>query len=219
MNSISKLTLASHPSCSRRATLPGRSVGAQSAPQAAAAPLPDIGERKTITEADCTAAKLGTAIPVGAIGEPVSSVTLGEPRWTAAADTAPAYCTVDGAMAPVDPAAKPINFRVVFPASWTLRAAQLGGGGMNGIIPEPHRRRVADRSGRRRAIVTYGSDSGHGVEGCAGMGAQRRSDQEPRLHADEEDARRRDGDHRARCTASSRASTTTSAPRRADAKR
>ena len=70
-------------------------MGAQSAPPAAA-PLPDIGERKTITEADCTATKLGTAVPVAAIGEPVSNVTLTEPRWTAAADPAPAYCTVDG---------------------------------------------------------------------------------------------------------------------------
>ena len=30
---------------------------------------------------------------------------------------------------------RPINFRVVLPASWSRRAAQLGGGGMNGSIP------------------------------------------------------------------------------------
>ena len=39
---------------------------------------------KTITEADCAAAKLGGSIPVSAIGEPVSAVTLSEPRWNAA---------------------------------------------------------------------------------------------------------------------------------------
>ena len=40
-------------------------------------------------------------------------------------------------MAPVDTAstAKPINFSVVLPASWSHRAAQLGGGGINGIVP------------------------------------------------------------------------------------
>ncbi len=144
------------------ATIPGIGVNAQSAPQAAA-PLPDIGERRTITEADCTATKLGTAVPVAAIGEPVSNVTLSAPRWTAAVDPAPAYCTIDGAMAPIDPAAKPINFRVVLPASWTLRAAQLGGGGMNGIIPNLTGGRGGS-VGPVQGIVTYGSDSGHGVK-------------------------------------------------------
>ncbi len=93
----------------------------------------------------------------------MSNVSLSEPQWTAAADTAPAYCTVDGAMAPIDPAAKPINFRVVFPASWTLRAAQLGGGGMNGIIPGLTGGRGGS-VGPAQGIVTYGSDSGHGIK-------------------------------------------------------
>jgi feruloyl esterase len=135
MNSIWKLALASLLVAAGVPSLPAVHVGAQSAPQAATAALPDIGERKTITEADCTATKLGTTIPIAAIGEPVSTVGLSEPKRMAAADPAPAYCTVDGSMAPIDPAAKPINFRVVFPASWTLRAAQFGGGGINGIIP------------------------------------------------------------------------------------
>ena len=92
-------------------------------------------ENKVITEADCTAEKLGSTIPVSAIGEPVSGVTLNAPAWTAAAGSNPAYCSVKGAMAPVDANAKPINFQVVLPASWSRRAAQLGGGGMNGSIP------------------------------------------------------------------------------------
>ena len=142
---------------------PPDDVNAQGAPQAATAALPDIGERKTITEADCTATKLGTTIPAGAIGEPVSSVSLSEPKWTAATDAAPAYCTVDGSIAPVDPAARPINFRVVFPASWTLRAAQLGRGGMNGIIPNLTGGRGA-AVGPAQGIATFGSDSGHGIK-------------------------------------------------------
>lgn len=157
-----QLTLAALLAVIGAATIPGIGVNAQSAPQAPA-PLPDIGERRTITEADCTAAKLATAVPVAAIGEPVSSVTLSEPRWTAAVDPAPAYCAIDGAMAPIDPAAKPINFRVVLPASWTLRAAQLGGGGMNGIIPNLTGGRGGS-VGPAQGIVTYGSDSGHGVK-------------------------------------------------------
>lgn len=51
--------------------------------------------------------------------------------------TLPTRCEVDGSMAPVDTSAtaKPINFRVVLPAEWHHRAAQQGGGGINGVIP------------------------------------------------------------------------------------
>jgi hypothetical protein len=117
---------------------------------------------KTLTEADCTAARLGTSIPVVSIGEPVSGVTVNPPKWVAAAPQAPAYCSVDGSMAPVDssPNAKPINFRVLLPATWSRRAVQLGGGGMNGVIPN-----LAgggpDGSMLSRGLAAYGSDSGH----------------------------------------------------------
>ena len=160
MNSISKLALASLLIASSLPRVPSVELRAQSAPQPAVVTLPDIGERRTITEADCTSAKLGTAIPVGAIGEPVSSVAVAEPRWTAAANSVAAFCAADGAMAPIDPAAKPINFRVVFPASWTLRAAQLGGGGMNGVIPNLTGGR-GGAVGPSQGVATYGSDSGH----------------------------------------------------------
>jgi feruloyl esterase len=49
------------------------------------------------------------------------------------------------------------------PASWTLRAAQLGGGGMNGIIPNLTGGRGSS-VGPAQGIVTYGSDSGHSVK-------------------------------------------------------
>ena len=120
---------------------------------------------KTITEADCTAAKLGDSIPITAIGEPVSAVTLSVPRWNAAAKGLPPYCTVNGAMAPVDraPNAKPINFQVAFPSAWTGRSAQLGGGGMNGTIPGL----TGGGPGNpfAQGFVTYGSDSGHQAGG------------------------------------------------------
>jgi hypothetical protein len=97
------------------------------------ATVSSAAENKVITEADCTAEKLGTAIPSSAIGEPVSAVTLSAPVWTNGTNAA--YCGVKGAMAPVDANAKAINFQVVLPASWNRRATQLGGGGMNGSIP------------------------------------------------------------------------------------
>ncbi len=116
---------------------------------------------RTITEADCTAVKLGESIPVSAIGEPVSAVTLSTPRWNAAARNLPAYCSVNGSMAPVDRAAnaKPINFQVAFPSTWSGRALQLGGGGMNGMIP------MLAGAPLGQGFVTYGSDSGHQAGG------------------------------------------------------
>jgi hypothetical protein len=128
-------------------------------------------ENKVIAEADCTVTKLGSDIPAAAIGEPVSGVTLNAPAWTAAAGSNPAYCGVRGAMAPVDPNAKPINFQVVLPASWSHRAAQLGGGGMNGSIPGLTGG-VDMGSGSsliQLGFATYGSDSGHQMGGF-GMG-------------------------------------------------
>lgn len=118
---------------------------------------------RTIAAAQCTAERIGTTIPTNAIGEPVSGVTLDAPVWTDATDTAPAYCSVTGALAPVDTAAtaQPIHFRVVLPAAWNGRAMQLGGGGFNGVIPNLTGPIDGGASGPARRIVTYGSDSGH----------------------------------------------------------
>ena len=117
---------------------------------------------RTIAEADCTAAKLGAEIPVNAIGEPVSAVTVNAPQWHAEANDTPAYCSVEGSIEPVDKNAPPIRFGVALPSSWSLRGVQLGGGGMNGTIP-----RLTGGIGRggptllQRGFATYGSDSGH----------------------------------------------------------
>ena len=129
---------------------------------------------KLITEADCTAAKLGAAIPVSAIGLPVSAVTLNAPEWRAEANGSnPAYCNIQGAMTPVDKwfhRETDSLLGVAMPASWSLRAAQLGGGGMNGSIPG-----LTGGLGRgggvsllSRGFVTYGSDSGHQSGGRGG---------------------------------------------------
>ena len=121
---------------------------------------------KTIAEADCTAAKLGDGIPANAIGEPVSAVVVSAPQWHAEANGTPAYCSVQGSIEPVDKNAPPIRFGVAMPGSWSLRAAHLGGGGMNGVIP-----RLTGGVGRggpsllQQGFATYGSDSGHQMAG------------------------------------------------------
>jgi len=138
----------------------GRVIEAQ-APSALAA-------EKVISAENCTAATLGASIPVSAIGEPVAAVALAAPRWVAANGNAPAYCSVDGAMAPTDTSAhgRPINFRVVLPAAWTRHSAQMGGGGFDGSIPNL----TGGEAGNvlQRGFATYGSDSGHQQAGFGG---------------------------------------------------
>jgi feruloyl esterase len=88
-------------------------------------------------------------------------VTLAAPRWVEATGNAPAYCSIDGAMAPTDTSShgRPINFRVSLPASWSSHAVQLGGGGMNGSIPGLTGGEAAALL--QQGFATYGSDSGH----------------------------------------------------------
>jgi hypothetical protein len=126
---------------------------------------PSANPVAAITAAECTAERLGTTIAPSAVGEPVRSITLSAPSWVEATNGVPVHCRVNGTIAPMDtaPTARPINFSVVLPASWSRRAAQLGGGGMNGIVPNL----TGGGPGAQgpslldRGFTTYGSDSGH----------------------------------------------------------
>jgi hypothetical protein len=124
--------------------------------------LPPAEGNKTITAADVTAEKVGSTIPVSAIGEPVGAVNLSAPRWVSGANGG--YGVVDGQILPVDPKGKPINFRVALPANWTRRAAQMGGSGFNGVIPNVTGGELS------RGFACYGSDSGHQSGGFGGGG-------------------------------------------------
>jgi hypothetical protein len=147
------------------------SIGAAGGACAAAQQTPVPGTRpqfpasRTVTQADCSAARLGTSIPVSAVGEPVSGVTLSEPTWVEATETVPAHCRIDGSLAPVDPSptARPILFRVLLPAVWTHRSAQLGGSGFNGVIPNlvANAGMIEGPTPLQRGFAVYGSDSGH----------------------------------------------------------
>ena len=141
------------------ATVPGLVNGANTvqlrAGKASAAPLAQV-RIQVITQADCNAAKLGVAIAPTDIGEPVSAVTLAAPTWTNASGSNQAFCRVNGAMAPIDPAAPNINFGVTLPARWAYRYAQQGGAGMNGSVPA-----LAGASYNNLGMATAGSDSGH----------------------------------------------------------
>jgi pimeloyl-ACP methyl ester carboxylesterase len=134
----------------------------QASPQAASSAA---ATRTGMTPAECTAERLGATIASSAIGEPVRGVTLSAPSWVEAANGIAAHCRVNGSIAPMDThsTARPINFSVVLPSTWSGRAAQLGGGGMNGFVPNltgsgPG---APGPSLLDRGFATYGSDSGH----------------------------------------------------------
>ena len=118
-----------------------------------------LSVNNVITEGDLY--KAGSLIDARQIGEPVGQVKLYEPRWVEATAETPAYGVVEGSVYPVDPNGWPINFRVLLPASWSHRAMQAGGGGMNGTI--------SVREGRNpminKGFAIYGSDSGHQAPG------------------------------------------------------
>jgi feruloyl esterase len=127
--------------------------------------LPPVTGDRVIAAADVAVERVGTSIPVSAIGEPVGGVTLAPPRWFEATENSVAYALVEGAIAPKDPKGKPINFRVLLPASWSRRAVHMGGGGMNGMVPVLR----GERPGSPAAsYARYGSDSGHRIGGGRG---------------------------------------------------
>lgn len=110
--------------------------------------------------ADQCAMLANTAISPAQIGEPVAAVHIEKAAWV---DTAPVHCRIDGRLDPVDKdaSARPIHFGVALPAAWNGRAVQLGGGGMNGMVPGLAGR--GEQSELAKGYATYGSDSGHGM--------------------------------------------------------
>jgi hypothetical protein len=66
----------------------------------------------------------------------------------------------------VDKNGWPVNFRVLLPASWSHRAMQSGGGGMNGTITV----REGNNPMLNKGFAMYGSDSGHQASGMGGPG-------------------------------------------------
>lgn len=114
-----------------------------------------------LNAATLTADKVGSSISPELIGEPISAVNLKPPQWKDGPNGG--YGLVEGEIMPVDPNGKPINFRVALPSAWSRRSAQLGGGGMNGMIPNLVGRELSE------GYATYGSDSGHQGFGFPGF--------------------------------------------------
>ncbi|MCA7953666.1 tannase/feruloyl esterase family alpha/beta hydrolase [Burkholderia seminalis] len=111
--------------------------------------------------AQCAALN-GLAIPASSIAEPTGGATITSATLVEATGE---YCQVNGAIAPVDPAAPSIRFQVNLPTHWNRKALHYGGGGFDGTLitgvdaldmaptgtPTP----LAD------GYATFGDDAGH----------------------------------------------------------
>lgn len=79
------------------------------------------------------------AVPASAIGLPTQGATVTSATLVAAsgsdARVVPEHCLVQGAIAPMDPTAEAIQFRVALPTDWNGKAVMFGGGGFDGSIP------------------------------------------------------------------------------------
>ncbi|NUZ05289.1 tannase/feruloyl esterase family alpha/beta hydrolase [Piscinibacter koreensis] len=111
----------------------------------------------------------GMVIPAAAIGLPTSGGTVTTAAVVAAsgsgATAVPEHCLVNASIAPVDPAAPRILFRVALPTTWNTKVVMLGGGGFDGSIPNvvgnvpQGPTNAATPLGR--GYATFASDSGH----------------------------------------------------------
>ena len=73
----------------------------------------------------------GSIIGPQRIGLPSGEAKLESAQWV---PSAPAYCRLLGAIAPLDPKAPKIHFQLNLPANWNGKALQYGGGGFNGVL-------------------------------------------------------------------------------------
>ncbi len=118
----------------------------------------------------------GVKIAANSIGLPTNGATVTSATLVAATPQTvdqkgsivlpvPEYCKIEGAIAPIDPNAPPINFQVSLPTTWNDRSMHFGGAGMNGRVttgvgpryPQPPN----DPWPISRGYATFGGDSGH----------------------------------------------------------
>lgn len=107
----------------------------------------------------------GMTIPAREIGLPTAGAAITSATLEAASGSLPEYCVVLGTIQSVDTTAPSIDFGVDLPTDWNGSAFQLGGGGMDGTIPDltGGNPEASVPSPLARDYATYGSDSGHQI--------------------------------------------------------
>lgn len=112
---------------------------------------------------------LAAAIPSTAIGLPSGDGKVTEvavvPAAGSNASATPAHCRVTGTLAPVNPQAPAITFRLALPVAWNGKVMMFGGGGFDGILPNVAGNVPAGPTDQPtplgRGYATFGSDAGH----------------------------------------------------------
>ncbi len=152
--------------------------GGTDTPDAALSSAPGVVGKPTATSA--CAALAGLSIPASAIALPtaggtVTTAVLTAPSGTGAA-AIPEYCRVTGTIAPVDPTAPNITFRVALPTEWNAKVVMFGGGGFNGSIPNVAGNVPAGPADQLaplgRGYATFASDSGHQANAAGSLDGQ-----------------------------------------------
>ena len=128
------------------------------------------GGSSVVTQQPVACDKLaGITIPASEIGLPTGGATVVTAAVVApsgaGAAVVPEHCLVNGSIAPVDPNAPKINFRVALPTSWNTKGLMFGGGGFNGSIPSVVGNVPNGPTDQLRPLArgyaTFASDSGH----------------------------------------------------------
>ncbi|PVY57204.1 MULTISPECIES: tannase/feruloyl esterase family alpha/beta hydrolase [unclassified Simplicispira] len=112
---------------------------------------------------------LAAAIPSTAIGLPSGDGKVTEvavvPAAGSNASATPAHCRVTGTLAPVNPQAPAITFRLALPVAWNGKVMMFGGGGFDGMLPNVAGNVPAGPTDQPtplgRGYATFGSDAGH----------------------------------------------------------
>mgnify|MGYP000961823700 CR=1 FL=1 len=112
---------------------------------------------------------LAAAIPSTAIGLPSGDGKVTEvavvPAAGSNASATPAHCRVTGTLAPVNPQAPAITFRLALPVAWNGKVMMFGGGGFDGMLPNVAGNVSAGPTDQPtplgRGYATFGSDAGH----------------------------------------------------------
>lgn len=71
------------------------------------------------------------------------------------------YCQVSGEIRPVDGTAQSIRFSIAMPSQWNGKAVHLGGGGLNGVVPDTAGKFVEATPPLARGYAVFAGDSGH----------------------------------------------------------
>ena len=126
------------------------------------------GDDQVLTARDFAAACpgfIGQTVTAADIGLPTTGATVTSASIVAPTATTPEYCKMTGSIAPATAGGLPINFQVNLPTTWSGKAVQYGGSGLNGTVVTGLAPLRAASPAMQLPIAlgyaTFGSDSGH----------------------------------------------------------